>query len=270
MAAGIYDSRNASHNWPAPNGTNPKGIGGSGANYSTSSDPSLRQRYQPYAAPTSTAIPRQGSGSSLGMSAPAYDTRGHSLTSSPPHNDVEMTRDTLGAVLEYFSQLLPKYFDWGVVQGIAAATASAAKAPTIPPMAGPQMTVPQPMPQGMRLVVHGGACMLLHPGLYSLSKQQQQASPGLVSRTKTRDVDYIHRGFMAEYSPHIPDAAERLQDCIRATAARFQLGADWMNSDADIALPMAKEYAFYTSVASSRNMLTRNLSSPQPVRRALI
>ncbi|KJA16750.1 hypothetical protein HYPSUDRAFT_147290 [Hypholoma sublateritium FD-334 SS-4] len=141
------------------------------------------------------------------MSVPAYDARGHSLTSSPPHNDVEMTRKTLIAVLDYFSQLLPKYFDW----------------------------------PGMRLVVHGGACMLLHPGLYSLSKQQQQASPGLVSRTKTRDVDYIHRGFMTEYGPHIPDAAERLKECIQATAARFNLGADWMNSDADIALPMAKD-----------------------------
>ena len=151
-----------------------------------------------------------------------------------------MTRDMLGNVLEYFSQLLPKYFDWNIVQGLAGATAAAAKPPVIP-----RMVDPHPMPQGMRLVVHGGACMLLHPGLYKLSKQQQLSSPGLVSRTKTRDVDYIHRGFMAEYGPHIPDAAERLKDCIQATAARFNLGADWMNSDADIALPMAKECVFY-------------------------
>lgn len=176
------------------------------------------------------------------MSAPVYDTPGNSLTSSPPHNNVEMTRDMLGTVLEYFSQLLPKYFDWNVVQSLAAQTAAAAKPLGITPMVDSQ-----PMPQGMRLVVHGGACMLLHPGLYNLSKQQQQSPPGLKPRTKTRDVDYIHRGFMAEYGTHIPDAAERLKDCIQATAARFKLGADWMNSDADIALPMAKECVFLSS-----------------------
>ena len=46
-----------------------------------------------------------------------------------------------------------------------------------------------------------------------------------------------------------PDAVKRLTAVVAAfpdwTAARFNLGADWMNSDADIALPMAKECVFY-------------------------
>lgn len=134
-----------------------------------------------------------------------------------------MTRDMLMTVLDYFSQLLPQHFDWSVIQSQSSGSAAAP-------------------PQGMRLVVHGGACMLLHPGLYALSMQQQSASPSMAARTKTRDVDYMHRGFIAEYGQNrIPDAAERLRECIQATARRFNLGADWMNSDADIALPMAHE-----------------------------
>ena len=218
MAAGIYDSRNTSHNWPAPNGTTPNGIGASGAKFSTSSDPSLRQRYQPYDSSTSsTSIPRQGSGSSLGLSAPAYDTRGNSLTSSPPHNNVEMTRDMLIQVLEYFSTIVPAYFD----------------------------------NRPVRLVIHGGACMLLHPRLYPLTQSPPMSQslfvgddkmpiPIPAKRTATRDVDYINRSFAAEWkSVGVVDATERLKKCIRATARRFGLGADWMNSDADIALPMA-------------------------------
>jgi hypothetical protein len=103
----------------------------------------------------------------------------------------------------------------------------------------------------VRLVVHGGACMLLHPGLYNLALQQHHLltnSPSnsphnpIPRRTTTRDVDYIHRSFAAEWqSIGITDAAERLQSCIQSTAQHFRLGADWMNSDADIALPMANE-----------------------------
>jgi hypothetical protein len=94
----------------------------------------------------------------------------------------------------------------------------------------------------IRMVVHGGACMLLHPGLYSLSQQQQQMIPSSPRRTTTRDVDYIHRSFVAELaSCGMPDAAVKLQECIKTTARYFRLGADWMNSDADIALPMAHE-----------------------------
>jgi len=124
----------------------------------------------------------------------------------PPHNEVELNRDLLIRILEYFSQLVAQLF------------------------AG----------RTIRLVVHGGACMLLHPGLHSLSQQQQQTS--LPSRTTTRDVDYIHRSFVAELaSCGLPDAAVKIQECIKTTARYFRLGADWMNSDADIALPMAHE-----------------------------
>jgi hypothetical protein len=38
------------------------------------------------------------------------------------------------------------------------------------------------------------------------------------------------------------DANDRLKQCIFETALQFGLGADWMNSDADVALPMATEY----------------------------
>lgn len=126
----------------------------------------------------------------------------------PPHNDVELSRDMLIDVLEYFSQLVAQVFTGRTI----------------------------------RMVVHGGACMLLHPGLYSLSQQQQQMIPSYPRRTTTRDVDYIHRSFVTELASYgMPDAAVKLQECIRTTARCFRLGADWMNSDADIALPMAHE-----------------------------
>lgn len=129
------------------------------------------------------------------------------LPDIPPHNDIELTREKLIIVLEYFSQLVAQLF-------------------AIP----------------IRLVVHGGACMLLHSGLYNLSQQQQKMMPSLPRRTTTRDVDYIHRAFVAELASHgMPDAALKLQECIRMTARHFGLGADWMNSDADVALPMAHE-----------------------------
>ena len=126
----------------------------------------------------------------------------------PPHNDVELSREMLIDVLEYFSQLVAQLF------------------------AG----------RTIRMVVHGGACMLLHPGLYSLSQQQQQMIPSLPRRTTTRDVDYIHRSFVSELALcGMPDAAVKLQECIKTTARCFRLGGDWMNSHADIALPMAHE-----------------------------
>lgn len=62
------------------------------------------------------------------------------------------------------------------------------------------------------------------------------------SRHSTRDVDIISRSFVAEQRAYgIYDADTRLQTCINATAARFQLGMDWMNAHADVALPMAVE-----------------------------
>lgn len=142
-----------------------------------------------------------------------------------PRNEVEMTREMLSQVLTYFSTLIPSQF-----------------------------------PRPVRLVVHGGACMLLHPGLYAqtsgatsssnnspsgypFANTTSPSSMPISSRTATRDVDYINRSFAAEWhaSNGISDATERLKKCIRATARRFNLGADWMNSDADVALPMATE-----------------------------
>ena len=139
----------------------------------------------------------------------------------PPRNEVELTRDRLITLLTHFSTLIPSRFNGRPV----------------------------------RLVVHGGACMLLHPGLYNLAVQQHHtlaaiAAPNspysiLPQRTTTRDVDYILRSFVAEWQQlGIMDAKERLQSCIQSTARQFHLGADWMNSDADIALPMAKESVF--------------------------
>jgi len=125
-----------------------------------------------------------------------------------PKNEKELTREALTQVLDYFSQLVQQQF------------------------AG----------QPIRLVVHGGACMLLHPGLYALSQQQYQMSPTLQRRTTTRDVDYIHRSFVTEMTGFgVMDAPARLASCVRETAKAFGLGADWMNSDADPALPMAHD-----------------------------
>jgi hypothetical protein len=80
----------------------------------------------------------------------------------------------------------------------------------------------------VRLVVHGGAVMVLHP-LFS-------------HRENTQDVDYIHRSFVSEYRAlGFKDAEQRLRTCIAETAYRFNLGADWMNDHADVALPLAFE-----------------------------
>lgn len=78
----------------------------------------------------------------------------------------------------------------------------------------------------VRLVVHGGAVMVLHPSF--------------MHRDSTQDVDYIHRSFVREYRAlGFPDAEQRLRKCIAETAYRFNLGADWMNDHADVALPLA-------------------------------
>ena len=82
----------------------------------------------------------------------------------------------------------------------------------------------------VRLVVHGGAVMVLHPSLSH--------------RESTQDVDYVHRSFVSEYRAlGFPDADQRLRTCIAGTARKFVLGADWMNDHADVALPWALEYA---------------------------
>lgn len=121
-------------------------------------------------------------------------------------NHVDLSRDRLILVLNYFSYLLASAFN----------------------------------NRPLRLVVHGGACMLLHPGVYALSLEQKDYLPRLPHRNKTRDVDIIQRSFATEMAQlGVVGAAEKLKQCILATAQHFNLGADWMNSDADIALPMA-------------------------------
>nr|GAT57338.1 predicted protein [Mycena chlorophos] len=93
----------------------------------------------------------------------------------------------------------------------------------------------------VRLVIHGGAVFVLNAELSQLAATTTAMdvhSPQ--QRTTTRDIDYILRSFVAEWAAWgVPDAAQRLKQCILDTAARFGLGADWMNSDADIALPWA-------------------------------
>jgi hypothetical protein len=64
--------------------------------------------------------------------------------------------------------------------------------------------------------------------------------PHFTHRESTQDIDYLHRAFATEYRTQgFPDAEERLRRCIAETAAKFNLGADWMNDHADVALPMA-------------------------------
>lgn len=144
---------------------------------------------------------------------PHFHGQHHATVASPyafspvrPRNDLDLDRQRLITILNYFSQLLATAFEG----------------------------------RPFRLVVHGGACMLLHPMLYELSLLQHRFLPDLPHRTTTRDVDYIHRSFIIEMAQlKVSNAAGKLKECIMATAQHFNLGADWMNSDADIALPMA-------------------------------
>jgi hypothetical protein len=81
----------------------------------------------------------------------------------------------------------------------------------------------------VRLVVHGGAVMVLHPSFSH--------------RESTQDVDYVHRSFVSEYRAlGFPDTEQPLRTCIAETARQSGLGADWMNDHADVALPWALEY----------------------------
>lgn len=66
----------------------------------------------------------------------------------------------------------------------------------------------------IRLFVHGGAVMILHPLLSTSS-----------TRRTTRDVDYIRRAFGHEWRKKgVYDAEDRLQSCINATAHKFRIG----------------------------------------------
>ncbi|KAN0111862.1 hypothetical protein V8E52_008068 [Russula decolorans] len=108
-----------------------------------------------------------------------------------PVNDIPLTRALLKRVLSDFSERLYRSFR-----------------------------------RQVRLVVHGGAVMVLHPSF--------------THRDSTQDVDYIHRSFAKEYRAlGFQDAEQRLRGCIAETACKFNLGADWMNDHADVALPLA-------------------------------
>ncbi|KAG9312413.1 hypothetical protein JVU11DRAFT_6794 [Chiua virens] len=83
----------------------------------------------------------------------------------------------------------------------------------------------------IRLFVHGGAVIILHSELSASS-----------TRRTTRDIDYIRRAFGHEWRKKgVYDAEDRLQSCIEATAHKFRIGTDWMNADADVALPFARD-----------------------------
>jgi hypothetical protein len=85
--------------------------------------------------------------------------------------------------------------------------------------------------------------MLLHPETHRQAMESQFSGLSLGGtdvpcRRCTRDVDFIRRGFINEYSKMgFLNADERLQHCIESTAKQFRLGLDWMNSDADVSLP---------------------------------
>lgn len=81
----------------------------------------------------------------------------------------------------------------------------------------------------VQLVVHGGIVMVLHRRL--------------ACRESTRDIDFCLRSFVSACRSKlgIHDAEARLNRCIIKTAKKFELGADWMNCHADVALPMAME-----------------------------
>ncbi|KAE9404211.1 hypothetical protein BT96DRAFT_758762, partial [Gymnopus androsaceus JB14] len=119
-----------------------------------------------------------------------------------PRNSVELSREMLFTLLEYLSTMIHSEFSG--------------------------------MP--IRLVAHGGACMLMHNGLHELANRKA------MHHSSRGENDYIHRSFVAESTSRgIINPGERLQKCIQATARQFRLGADWMNSDADVALPMSTD-----------------------------
>ncbi|KAI0764162.1 hypothetical protein BD413DRAFT_483165 [Trametes elegans] len=120
--------------------------------------------------------------------------------SLPERNEVPLTRTLLLDVLQHLSERLLSYFGSTV-----------------------------------RLVVHGGAMMVLHPELTK-------------GRDSTRDVDYLHRSFESEWIVRgLLDAGARLRKCIRHTARAFGLGEDWMNACADVALPMSAHPVYGTT-----------------------
>ncbi|KAJ7214247.1 hypothetical protein B0H12DRAFT_1242186 [Mycena haematopus] len=130
----------------------------------------------------------------------------------PQRNMRSLDRDGLIRILDFFSTLIPARF--GTRQQI-------------------------------RLVIHGGAVMLLNADLARLAAATAATDGRAKQRTTTRDIDYIARSFSSEWAQRygVVDANDRLKQCIFDTAVQCGLGADWMNSDADVALPMATDPA---------------------------
>ena len=80
----------------------------------------------------------------------------------------------------------------------------------------------------VRLVVHGGAVMVLHP-LFS-------------HRKSTQDVDYIHRSFVSEYRAlGFSRYTTTTPTPYHGDRSKVGLGADWMNDHADVALSWTLE-----------------------------
>ncbi|KAJ6455287.1 hypothetical protein C8R47DRAFT_211653 [Mycena vitilis] len=130
----------------------------------------------------------------------------------PQRNARSLDRDALVQILDFFSTLLPVRL-------------------------GHRFEI--------RLVIHGGAVMLLNRELAQLAADTAATDGRATQRTTTRDIDYIARSFASEWAQRygVYDANDRLKQCIYETALQFGLGADWMNSDADVALPMATDPA---------------------------
>jgi hypothetical protein len=89
--------------------------------------------------------------------------------------------------------------------------------------------------------------------------------PHFTHRESTQDIDYLHRAFATEYRTQgFPDAEERLRRCIAETAAKFNLGADWMNDHADVALPMALECVPHSVAYLTKNQQKIMTQSVRP------
>ncbi|KAJ7641817.1 hypothetical protein FB45DRAFT_901080 [Roridomyces roridus] len=132
------------------------------------------------------------------------------VSNVPPRNMRALDRDGLVQVLNFLSTLLASRFPNG---------------------------------HQIRLVIHGGAVMLLNEELAKLAALTAATDSRAKQRSTTRDIDYIARSFSSEWSARygVHDANDRLRQCTLETALQFGLGADWMNSDADVALPMATD-----------------------------
>lgn len=79
--------------------------------------------------------------------------------------------------------------------------------------------------------------MVLHPTL----------AMSATHRT-TRDINFIKRSFISEMRKYgFHDVETKLRTCINGTAVHFGLGADWLNGNTDVVLPMAEKYVYILS-----------------------